>query len=262
MKKEDLIKAIPTLEELYIIYSAFTRVPYIECDSETFLDKAFFFFKEEDAKEFCEKLAEEKRQASVVKLGNKEMILQAFTTLFLYGIDAVEMVDGEERTLLELSEFVRRPDISNIPQEQRPVENPTLNLTINHFLQEFRRQVEPPTSEKIRALESEMVANILKSKYLLPFRPNENSDDKQVQLLLVKADEERFMIPVFTDGYEFAKFRGADESIKPTVANLDNLFSIVLPENTIGFVLNPAGASLTLAKEWIDKVKENRKELQ
>ena len=70
------------------------------------------------------------------------------------------------------------------------------------------------------------------------------------------------MIPVFTDGYEFAKFRGADESIKPTVANLDNLFSIVLPENTIGFVLNPAGASLTLAKEWIDKVKENRKELQ
>ena len=251
MKKEDLIKAIPTLEELYIIYSAFTRVPYIECDSETFLDKAFFFFKEEDAKEFCEKLAEEKRQASVVKLGNKEMILQAFTTLFLYGIDAVEMVDGEERTLLELSEFVRRPDISNIPQEQRPVENPTLNLTINHFLQEFRRQVEPPTSEKIRELESEMVANILKSKYLLPFRPNENPNDK-----------ERFMIPVFTDGYEFAKFRGADESIKPTVANLDNLFSIVLPENTIGFVLNPAGASLTLAKEWIDKVKENRKELQ
>lgn len=258
MKKEDLIKAIPTFDELYILFSAYTKSPFVVCDEKTFDDKAIFFLHEAEAVAFAKELTAEKIAVNVAKLENKEIILQTFTSFYLYGINAVEFIDGEERTLLDLSDFIRRPDISEIPEEQRPLENPSLNLTIMYFLQELRRQVEPPTSQKLRNLEEEMVVNLLRARYFLPFRPNEGNEEKPVQLLLIKVAEDKFMIPIFSDGYELNRFRGPEGAVRSTIASIDNLFSIVLPENTIGFILNPAGASLTLSKEWIEKIKSNR----
>ena len=80
----------------------------------------------------------------------------------------------------------------------------------------------------------------------------------QVQLLMVKMQEDKYMIPVFTDNFEFTKFRGQDTSISISVATMDNLLALPIPDNSLGIVVNPAGVSLALTKDWMQRVRDTK----
>ena len=118
---------------------------------------------------------------NALKMDDPSRILSTFTSFFLFGINAVEFHTGDGVIILQLNEFIRRHDLSDIPEDRHPVENPSLQLTMLYFMQEFRRGLENPDNEKLREMEEEMVVNVLRGKFLLPFRPGEGEMKDQVQ---------------------------------------------------------------------------------
>ena len=52
MTEQEFIKKLPTIDNYYVIFCDFTKMPYAECDEQTFDDKAFIFLKESMAKKF------------------------------------------------------------------------------------------------------------------------------------------------------------------------------------------------------------------
>lgn len=263
MIKENIIKEIPNYESLYILFSEYTRCPYIECDEETMDDKAFIFFHEDGAKRFSDKLREEKKNTIVHHMNDKQLILRTFTSFFVNGINAVEFHDKDEKILIELTDFIRRPSLDEIPENERPIENPILNLTAIYFLQELKRQVLEQGSPKLRSLEEEMVNNIFKARFIFPCRevPDAQNEEKKVlQPLIIQSDKDHFVIPIFTDEIERARGPQMGEDIKLSVVGLQHLLDVVLPENILGFVINPFGYSLPLTKEWIQVFKKRQQQ--
>ena len=45
MTEQEFIKKLPTIDNYYVIFCDFTKMPYAECDEQTFDDKAFIFLK-------------------------------------------------------------------------------------------------------------------------------------------------------------------------------------------------------------------------
>ena len=247
MTREELIQAIPSIDQLYVLYSVHTRSPYVVCEEKTQDDAAVVYLDEVEAEQAARALTEEKKDVNALKMDDPSRILSTFTSFFLFGINAVEFHTGDGVI-----------DLSDIPEDRRPVENPSLQLTMLYFMQEFRRGLENPDNEKLREMEEEMVVNVLRGKYLLPFRPGEGEMKDQVQLLMVKMQEDKYMIPVFTDNFEFTKFRGPDTSISISVATMDNLLALPIPDNSLGIVVNPAGVSLALTKDWMQRVRDTK----
>ncbi len=255
MNKENIIKEIPSYESLYILFSEYTRCPYIECDEKTMDDKAFIFFDEKDARSFSDSLKTEKKNTIVHHMNNKELILRTFTTFFVLGVNAVEFHRKDEKVLLELTDFIRRPDMSSIPEKERPIENPILCLTAIYFLQELKRQIHAPGSKELRSLEEEMVSNIQKGRFIFPCREiadPQNNDKKTLQPLIIKSDKDHFVIPLFTDEIERSRGPKMGEDIRLSIMTLQNLLDLTLPDNILGFVINPFGFSLPLSKEWMN----------
>ena len=49
-----IIKKLQGLETLYVSFSQATRMPYVECDPETFDDQVYLFAEEEGAKQWAD----------------------------------------------------------------------------------------------------------------------------------------------------------------------------------------------------------------
>ena len=56
MKKEQLVKALPTMEKVYFLASPLTKLPYVECNEETGDDQVFVYTEEEKIKEKLEQM--------------------------------------------------------------------------------------------------------------------------------------------------------------------------------------------------------------
>ena len=68
---------------------------------------------------------------------------------------------------IEFSKFVKIPDFSKVPDNQRPLFNPELQLSSIYFFQEVKRPGVTPDKEKLEPLAEEMYANLAKAKFLL-----------------------------------------------------------------------------------------------
>ncbi len=242
MNKQDFIKMIPALKECYIIYSNLTRCPYVECDQETFDDVALIYSDVKKAGEKVSSLNEEGKNTVILKVENKGM-LAMFTSLFLYDINGVRFHAAKETQLLQLTEIVRRNDISELPEEKRPIENPSLQLSILYFMQEFRAKKENKDMAHIKELEEEMLVNLTRGRYLVPYRPIEQDGQKAQQMMCVVLSDKKPYLPVFTDLIEFRKFCKNQPDMKAAVFRFKGLQTMEYPPEANGIVVNPAGVA-------------------
>ena len=65
--------------------------------------------------------------------------------------------DGDEQMEIDLEKIVRKPDLSNVEPQKRPLINPTLQLSGIYFIQELRRPVPKEEHKNLRALEEEVM---------------------------------------------------------------------------------------------------------
>ena len=157
---------IPQLEQLFVIFGAGTRLPFVTCDEEDFTDQIWTFVEEEKAKHYADVRRENFQDALAVVKVTKEHMLPFFSSLFAYGIDVIMFQEEERLTKLPLDKLVRRPDLSQIPEDKRPFLNPQMQLSGIHFMQEMHRKER--NAQALHEYEEEMAANIVRSRFLVP----------------------------------------------------------------------------------------------
>mgnify|MGYP005767825825 CR=1 FL=1 len=245
-KKLEMLGRLRNNEEVFILFSKCTNMPYVYCDPESYNDLVYIYEKETEAQSRAKELTEEKKQpVQVVKL-KKEQFLSFYSSLYLMGANALMVNAGaQEEMEIQLEELVRRPDYSNLPKDKVKVENPQLHLTALYFMQTLRRGEKPEITQELKELEEEMLVNLRKGTYVVPVQ-----EDKKVPLMKMKNGDS--YQPIFTDVMEFNKFN-VKKNFRGAVVPFANLHKILI-EQSKGFVINPLGFHLVVVREQVTPI--------
>lgn len=247
-----VIKKLQGLEEMFVVYSAVTRMPFATCDEETFNDQVWIFTEQDKVQEFAKSYAEKKMLLMGVKV-KKEEAPMFYMNLFAMGINEIVFQDGEIQHKLELTKVVRIPDYEKLPEKKRPVLNPQLMLSSIYFLQELRKPGAEPNKTVLKELEEEMSVNLVKSKYLMPVDVQESKEGPgNIRLIYVQNKEGDKFQPIFSDTGELMKhYRNKDQKHRILQIPFEKLPAHMI-KDVNGYVLNPEGINLILKKEQIE----------
>lgn len=249
-EKIESLKKLQQAKEFFVLFSRGTNQPFIVCDPETFNDQVWIFEEKESLEEMAKPYIEQKNPVASIKLENKNF-LNFYSTLFTLGVNEVVFVEKDKKTEFELEEIVKQPDFSKLPENQRPLFNPQLQLTGIYFMQEFRRAVEMSEKEKLPELEEEMAANLVKSRFLVAVEKKEG-EAKDVQVPYIKNKNGDVFQPIFTDPGEFSKFN-KEKKFNAVMVEFKNLKKILIPMAK-GVVVNPQGFNLIVMSEQFDNL--------
>lgn len=254
--KSFLIRSIQKKESLIVAYCAFTNMPLVVCDPETFNDQIFLFDTEAQLQEFAKPYLEKKILIRGIKYENKGF-LAFFSMLFSIGVNELVFVSESGRELLGLEELVKRPDYSALPKEKQPISNPELQLTGLYFMQEASRPVPNEQKNGLAELEEELSANLLKSKYIVaiellegPESDMEKLRSRKYRLPILKNKNGEVLQPLFTDPMELAKFN-REQKFKALAMPFANLKKILVKDSK-GFMLNPGGFHIVMPSALLD----------
>ena len=254
VQKAEFLQSLPTLEEAYILYSHLTHVPYTVYNEQSGEDEAFLFTSLETAKAKAVALNEANLQPTIaIKMNQKELIT-IVSSFFVYGITAMHWITAEGEAVFNVRDVIRRPDFSNLPEPQRPLENPSLQISMIYYMQELRRK-DPNTDLKhLQELDEEMSANIKRATYLLPIVDKSEGEQKNIQQILFRLNETTSLVPLFSDGMEYQRFKAGKEEIKAIVVTFEQLATMEIPQGTNGYIINPGGVGVVLTKDYIQKI--------
>lgn len=246
----DAVKEIQARENVYVAYSQVTKLPYVTCAEETYNDQVWFFAEEETLKEFGKKKLEDKILLMGMKYEKKDFP-RLYGLLYAVGVNSLVWNNGTEEIEVELEKIVRRPDLSKMEPEKRPLINSTLQLSGIYFMQELRRPVEKEERKNIRELEEELIANLKKAEFLVAMERNEE-DPSKVNIPYLKNKEGKILQPVFSDVLEYEKFA---KGKKLRIAKLPfaKLSDVMIPQAEF-LVINPLGFNLLLNKDQLKKI--------
>lgn len=252
-----MIKKLEKLDTLFVAFSQATRMPYVECDQETFDDQVHVFGAEEGLQAFIKGYAEKK----VFLVGVKILQSQAkgfYHTLFAMGVNALMLHEGETEGRIQLSDLIQIPDVEKMKNEKIPVINPALQLTAIYFIQELRRPVKHDM-QALHDMEEEMIVNFVKSRFIMGLEmdpPAQEAKDQapQMKIPYVKDKDGNIFQPIFSDFTEFQKhYKQKARTMRMAPVSIAQLPGYLVKESK-GFVINPAGFNLQLSKEQIDVI--------
>lgn len=256
-----MIKKLQAMKTLFAVYSPLTKMPYVECDRETFDDQIHLFADLEKAKEYCQETAKNKIPLAIRKLEEEKQIIPFFHELYQNGVNVIVYHDEMNETRMELETIITIPDWDKM--ERRPVFNQLLQLTAAYFLQEARRPDQPkddPERRKmLHELEEEMLVNIARSSLILPIvekpaKEGEEEKGKQFGAVILKNGKNEIFQPVFTDFSEVARmYPKAGTDFKVMTIPFPKLATQLL-KDAQGFVINPAGFNLILNRNLLEMI--------
>lgn len=237
MDRKVLLSMMRISKELYAVMSLCTKMPYVQCDEETFDDEILLFMDENEAKEEAKKLQEAGNPVSLFKIDNKNL-LSFYSSLFAIDVNCIRFkMRYEEPVAIQLGELIRRPEDDKLPNGQPRIENPALHLTALYFMQILRSGKEKEKQEELKALNEELSAHFQKGKYLVAVQ-----EDKQFPVL--KQKDGKIYQPVFTDLQEFAKFN-VEKKFQAIAVEAVKIPAIMAKE-AAGVAINPLGVNLIL----------------
>lgn len=250
MSVVDAVKEIQARENVYVAYSQVTKLPYVTCAEETYNDQVWFFAEEETLKEFGKKKIEEKILLMGMKYEKKDFP-RLYGLLYAVGVNSLVWNNGTEEIEVDLDKIVRRPDLSKLEPEKRPLINATLQLSGIYFMQELRRPVAKEEHKNIRELEEELIANLKKSEFLVAMERNEE-DPAKVNIPYLKNKEGKILQPVFSDVLEYEKF-AKGKKLRIAKIPFAKLADVMIPQAEF-LVINPLGFNLLLNKDQLKKI--------
>ncbi len=237
-EKKELLTRLSRADSLfYILISACTREPYVQCDEETYDDEVLLFFDEEAAKGKTKELAVQKIPTVPAKMTSRQMLL-FFTSLFTMGVNAIRIHGTAGEDCIQVNEIVKKRDRKEMPDGSVWVENPQLHLTAVYFAQELRRPASEDRKAHLLELQEEMAADFKRGRFIFALQ----KEGKGTPMLKMKNGEK--YQPIFTDILEFKKFC-KDDAFRPVVVDANQLPK-VLDKEAKGVVLNIQGVNLPL----------------
>lgn len=250
MSVVDAVKEIQARENVYVAYSQVTKLPYVTCAEETYNDQVWFFAEEETLKEFGKKKIEDKILLMGMKYEKKDFP-RLYGLLYAVGVNSLVWNNGTEEIEVDLDKIVRRPDLSKLEPEKRPLINATLQLSGIYFMQELRRPVAKEEHKNIRELEEELIANLKKSEFLVAMEQNAE-DPAKVNIPYLKNKEGKILQPVFSDVLEYEKF-AKGKKLRIAKIPFAKLADVMIPQAEF-LVINPLGFNLLLNKDQLKKI--------
>lgn len=261
-------KKFESFKEIFVLYNQQMRVPFIECDDETYDDQVYVFTTQEMAQEYARRFTNEKYLLVALQMPQK--VIRGFLlALYEYGVNAVVVQDEGAPMRVQLTDLVDRPDLEAMKNDKIPRCNPELQLTAIYFMQELRRPIERDQEEKrhLHELEAEMAHYLLTSRLIITFDvtaikgkfiPGDPQQQKKVKIPLVRTKDNRSYQPIYTDFGEFRRFNSKNK--QPVKLNLlpvtyDKLPGMLIRESR-GFVFNPGGFNLVLEREQIEQMRK------
>ncbi len=251
-----IIRQVQQMEEMIVAFCAYTNMPLLVCDPETFNDQIWIFDKEEQLQEFAKSYTEKKVALRGVKFLNKDF-LRFFSSLYMIGVNELVFVHESGQVNIELDKLVRQPDYSKLPEMQRPITNPNLELTGMYFMQEALRPIPNEEKENLKDLEEELAHNMVSARYIIAIELNEGEEsdveklkNKNYRVPILKNKENVVFQPLFTDPLEFQKFAKGKKEIRALAVPFAQLGHI-LASGANGFMLNPNGFHIVMPKELI-----------
>ncbi len=233
--KTAILERLRTSEAVYVLMSESTRLPYVECDAETFDDQILLFFAEEDAKKTAAGLISNKTAVRIARVENKNL-LAFYTSLFTLGVNCIIVNDGTSRKVaVQLNELIRREGADKLPKGQVRVENPELHLTAIYFVQELRKNPGQTMTEELKELYEEMLAHFGRGRYIVAA-----GQDQGIPAL--KGNDGQIYQPLFTDFLEFQKFN-RENLFRAMVVEADKIPKLI-PKESSGVVVNPLGVNV------------------
>lgn len=234
-KRKQTLEKLRSSEAVYVLMSGGTKLPYVECDPDTYDDQILVFLSEADARNRTAALMAEKNPVQAVKV-EKKNFLMFYTSLYPMGVNCIVVDDGtSERMAVQLNELIARNSPDQLPKGQVWVENPALNLTAIYFMQELHKNRGQGMTEEMKELYEEMMAHLGRGRFIFAVRK-----DKGIPAL--KGKDGELYQPLFTDIQEFGKFNRQNQ-FRAMVVEADKILNLI-PAGSAGIVLNPMGVNV------------------
>ena len=260
-------KRIEKFDHIYALFSPYTHLPFIECDEETFDDQIYVFTTKEMTQTFAKNYSVRKISLQAVQIPQK-MIPSFFMSLYQYGVTSVMLQEEGAPIRVPIAVLAEKPNLEKLKGDKVPMANPELELTAIYFVQELHRKVERDAEEKkrLRDMEEEMAHNLFRSRFIIAFdmngvNGNATNAAAQGRLMMIKLENGKSMLPVFTEMGEFRRFMTKQKQVKPQTkmrlvpVPYDKLKTF-LPKEVDGFAINPAGFNLMLPAQQMDRLKK------
>ena len=253
-----IIKRFHSMEQVHVLFSVATNMPFVTCDKETYNDQIWIFPDSDMLKQYAEKYRELK-----IPLGDiiikKEFLGDFFMDLHSIGINEIVFCENGKEHKLVFSEFVKIPDFSKLPKQQQPLMNPELQLSTLYFFQEIKRPGVKPNKDKLEPLAEEMYANLARARFLLPAMTKKNEENKEIILFPFLTDKngKKFQ-PVFSDHQQYKKHLLKNKPETPPrllLVGIEELLKYQL-NHVEGYMLNPDSYCHVLTKQLLNMIKE------
>ncbi len=254
------MKPLEQTDQIYVMYSACTSMPYVYQQPDTAYDLLLVFDKKENYDACAGQFAEEKRPVRCVEC-KKAQYTQFFTGMYYIGVDGVLLNMGGEEKTFSLSELAKKPDYASMPSRMMQLQNARLQLPMLYFLQEVRRPVPAEQKRGLAAMEEEVMTNLAKTSFLIPYKMIQNGSQsqdpsrRQVEMLTIRDKEGNLFQPLFTDAMEFVKYSQQKqlECLIVPFWDLDKFMYSRLK----GYMINPLGCNLLMERPQYEHVKKN-----
>lgn len=258
MTREAFLNSISELKSISPVFSQLTKMPLVFCHEETMDDYIYVYVDAQEALEHARKLTQEKNPAVVVNCKEQE-VLQFFAELRLTGVNAICFVtpaeQGGEQFMVQLEEFLRVPDYSKVPEAQRPLENPSLQLSMLYFMQEIRKPIPMEEKKNLAQLEEETSVNLARAKFMVPLREQKAEDGtSQKSIVLLRNEKEESYVPLFTDNAEIRKFMQG-KPCPAMVTDFEGVVKLFANEGLTGIAVNPVSSNVMLQKAGVESIK-------
>ena len=256
------VKRIKNLDCFYVPFSPFTKLPFVECDPETFDDQIHFFDGEEAVKQYAEEQKKEKNLMQPVKI-SKEQAAGFWMGLYTEGVNAVLFHEGTgDPVRVDLEEICQKPDVEKLNAGKLPLLNPQLQLTAAYFMQELRRsrleEMDAEGQKRLKDMEEELMVNLARGRFIIAvevLQPEKGQEENEnVRIPCIKSKNGEIYQPLFSDMGEFRKFyQKKDMKMRLGAVPFEELEKYLNAEAR-GFLLNPSSVQMVLSREQIRRI--------
>lgn len=245
-----VLRKLQKIENIYVLFSKATNMPYVVCDPETCNDQVWVFSDERFAKKAVFEELQKKRELLIMKIENKQF-LGFYLNLYPMGVNELVVDRGVNSLCVELKTLVTKPDYTKLPAEKRPVINPELLLTAVYFAQERNMPEDIRDNSELKDLEEEMLVNLKRGRILIPVQVPEGKEVKpeDMKIPYLKMENGDAYQPVFSDGNEFQKFN-KEQKLRAIAVDGGKLSKFINKE-VKGILLNPASVRLAIPRAKI-----------
>ncbi len=254
----EVLSRVREAEYLFVLYDTATGFPYVDHGLGN------VYFEEEVAKRACEVFGKQFRKLAVKKCPVEDPNFKGsgkgsfFDYLFYIGIDNLVVDNGAYRARFKRNEIVANPGEWGGAQQMITPANPALNFAMIDFLEELRWPVKyERRDEVIKAKEVRMLSLIRSAQFIIPTQHEGPTDvgedgrikigkDTKLKFPVLRTNEDKQFLPVFTDPFEFSK-NAANKEWNAGVFRYQDVLRFAAEKD--GVVINPQGQSLVLTRD-------------